>query len=69
MIQETMLFIARKELNSLEQERNHLNNMIAYCNDQEDVIDIREKIEEIDADIIIIRRNIITFQKFMENIQ
>lgn len=65
MIQEQMLFIARKELNDLEAERNHLMNMIPFCIFPEDVIDLREKIEEIDADIVTIRRNIQIFQKFI----
>lgn len=63
---EQMIDIAKKEISDLESERNHLNNMIAFCVLPEDIIDLREKMEEIDADIITIRRNIQMFQKFIE---
>lgn len=60
-----MIHIAKEELKNLETEREYLKQMSAYAlNEQR--IDILEKIEEIDADIVIIRRNLVTFNNMME---
>ena len=60
-----MIHIAKEELKALEIEREYLKQLSAYALDEQR-IDLLEKIEEIDADICIIHRNLVTFNNMME---